>query len=99
MKMATFVQTVLPAHHMRRRMKHAQNVRLELTNLCKDKQDVFPAAQTSPQPSMEQWKNQTVLLIVQLVHTAQRTERALSVRLACTNHPEESQLVFLAAKT
>lgn len=41
----------------------------------------------------------TPQLIVQLVHTAQRTERALSVRLACTNHPEESQLVFLAAKT
>ena len=44
-------------------MKHAQNVRSELTNLCKDKQDVFPVAQTSPQSLMEQWKNQTVLVM------------------------------------
>ena len=38
-------------------------------------------------------------LIVQLVHTVQRTKHALFVRLACTNHPEGSQLVLLAVKT
>lgn len=48
---------------MKKRMKHAQNVRSELTNLCKDKQDVFPVAQTSQQPLMEQWKSQTVLVM------------------------------------
>ena len=48
---------------MKKRMKHAQNVRSELTNPCKDKQDVFPVAQTSPPPLMEQWKSQTVLVM------------------------------------
>ena len=55
---------------MKKRMKHAQNVRSELTNLCKDKQDVFPVAQTSQQPLMEQWKSQTVLVMSSIVFLA-----------------------------